>query len=457
MPLLPAKATGYAVCLPSLLISRDKRQSRPKIWLARHRIPLIFFTVVIPGPVKDSELTIRIFNHGVKALHTLIEKAGWTIREQTYNASDIGPETLFAIDVAAHDMKQALIELEHSHPLGRLWDFDRLTAEGELLSRSDFALSTCRCLVCKRPAVKCARGKTHPLPGLLSHMEAFCGMSISSYITETPLLSPQCIARYCDLAWRAILTEVNLSPKPGLVDRYNCGAYKDMVLEDFHRSVAAIRSWLPRFVGFGACSADLPEVDVMTGLRPLEIACETAMLRATAGVNTHKGSIFSLGLRCAAIGRLHQQQQPVTAENLCHTAAAFCRGLTERELRRNNRQQTAVQRFYHQLGLTGACGEAEAGYPLVLRYALPHYQTLLAQGIDQELALLDTLQLLMACNGGYQRCRTRRRRRALLVAATGKNTVKQRRHTPTCRSHSSSLLQSVMRRPQFESGAVLIY
>jgi len=224
-------------------------------------------------------------------------------------------------------------------------------------------------------------------------------MLISSYITETALLSPQRIARYCDLAWRAMLTEVNLSPKPGLVDRYNCGAHKDMALEDFHRSAAAIRGWLPRFVEFGACSAGLPEVDVMTGLRPLGIACEAAMLRATAGVNTHKGSIFSLGLLCAAIGRLHQQQRPVTAENLCHMAAAFCRGLTERELRRNNRQQTAGQRLYRQLGLTGARGEAEAGYPLVLRHALPHYQTLLAQGIDQELALLDTLLLLMACNG----------------------------------------------------------
>ncbi|EDV6176154.1 triphosphoribosyl-dephospho-CoA synthase, partial [Salmonella enterica subsp. enterica serovar Mbandaka] len=29
---------------------------------------------------------------------------------------------------------------------------------------------------------------------------------------------------WADLAWRAMLTEVNLSPKPGLVDRLNCGA-----------------------------------------------------------------------------------------------------------------------------------------------------------------------------------------------------------------------------------------
>ncbi|XPE49518.1 triphosphoribosyl-dephospho-CoA synthase [Shigella flexneri] len=36
--------------------------------------------------------------------------------------------------------------------------------------------------------------------------------------------------------------------------------------------------------------------------------------------------------------------------------------------------------MYQQLGLTGARGEAEAGYPLVLNHALPHYLTLLNQG-----------------------------------------------------------------------------
>ena len=59
--------------------------------------------------------------------------------------------------------------------------------------------------------------------------------------------------------------------------------------------------------------------------------------------------------------------------------------------------------MYQQLGLTGARGEAEAGYPLVINHALPHYLTLLDQGLDPELALLDTLLLLMAINGRYQR------------------------------------------------------
>lgn len=216
---------------------------------------------------------------------------------------------------------------------------------------------------------------------------------------ETTALPRTLFDAYAHLAWRAMLTEVNLSPKPGLVDRLNCGAHKDMALADFHRSALAIQGWLPRFIEYGACCAQLPADSVLSGLRPLGMACEADMFRATAGVNTHKGSIFSLGLLCAAIGRLHQLQRPITPETICAAAASFCRGLTTRELRNNNHQKTAGQRLYFQLGLTGARGEAEAGYPLVIRHALPHYRTLLATGRDPELALLDTLLVLIALNG----------------------------------------------------------
>lgn len=206
------------------------------------------------------------------------------------------------------------------------------------------------------------------------------------------------VTHYSELAFRALLAEVNLTPKPGLVDRQNCGAHKDMALEDFYRSADAIHPFLPRFIQMGAATASQPECEVLKSLRPIGIACEAAMFRATAGVNTHKGSIFSLGLLCAAIGRLQQQQRMTTPVAICETVAAFCGGITERELQVNNSQQTAGQRLFRQAGLTGARGEAEAGYPLVLKMALPHYRTLLAQGCDPELALLDTLLVLMAHN-----------------------------------------------------------
>lgn len=117
-------------------------------------------------------------------------------------------------------------------------------------------------------------------------------LPIPAMPVETTALPATLFEAYGHLAWRAMLTEVNLSPKPGLVDRLNCGAHKDMSLTDFHRSALAIQAWLPRFIEFGACCAQLPAHEVLNGLRPLGMACEADMFRATAGVNTHKGSIF---------------------------------------------------------------------------------------------------------------------------------------------------------------------
>ena len=82
-------------------------------------------------------------------------------------------------------------------------------------------------------------------------------MSMPATSTKTTKLATSLIDEYALLGWRAMLTEVNLSPKPGLVDRINCGAHKDMALEDFHRSALAIQGWLPRFIEFGACSAEM--------------------------------------------------------------------------------------------------------------------------------------------------------------------------------------------------------
>lgn len=124
------------------------------------------------SPIKDSEVTRRIFNHGVTALRALAAKQGWQIQEQAALVSASGPEGMLSIAAPARDLKLATIELEHSHPLGRLWDIDILTPEGEILSRRDYSLPPRRCLLCEQSAAVCARGKTHQLTDLLNRMEA---------------------------------------------------------------------------------------------------------------------------------------------------------------------------------------------------------------------------------------------------------------------------------------------
>jgi triphosphoribosyl-dephospho-CoA synthase len=220
-----------------------------------------------------------------------------------------------------------------------------------------------------------------------------------------PLLPP-CAIRACPLsteqigqfAYQALLAEVRLTPKPGLVDQRNTGAHRDMDLGTFERSADAIAPWLPRFVTEGREHAWAPAHTFLSLIRPAGVLCERAMFEATAGINTHKGSIFSLGLLCAVIGRLQTKGEPVCTEWICREAAAVCHDLVEQELECEHNPQTAGERLFRELGLTGARGEAASGYVTVRRHALPVLRLMRQAGADEETALMQATLLLLAFN-----------------------------------------------------------
>jgi hypothetical protein len=126
---------------------------------------------------------------------------------------------------------------------------------------------------------------------------------------------------------RALLTEVRLTPKPGLVDIRNAGAHRDMDLASFEASTAAVAPWMEKFFIMGHDTANITPEQVLTMLRPVGMACETDMLEATGGVNTHRGAIFAFGLLSAAAGRLVARGEPVEQHRVCDQVARFCRGL----------------------------------------------------------------------------------------------------------------------------------
>ncbi|MTC75990.1 triphosphoribosyl-dephospho-CoA synthase CitG [Providencia zhijiangensis] len=216
-------------------------------------------------------------------------------------------------------------------------------------------------------------------------------------ISQERTLNDDVVNHYSQLAWQAMLAEVNLTPKPGLVDKCNTGAHKDMALTDFHLSANAIAKFFPLFLHAGYEHYQLPINQLLRQIRGIGIDCEKAMFRATQGVNTHKGSIFSLGLVLTAVGRLFGLQQRVTPSAISQVVSGMCQGLTA-ELQQPAEHPTAGQRLFQEYGFTGARGEAEQGYQLVIAHALPHYLKQLAEGKQADIALLDTLIFLMSLN-----------------------------------------------------------
>ncbi len=117
----------------------------------------------------------------------------------------------------------------------------------------------------------------------------------------------RCLARF---AVRALYFEVKSHPKPGLVSFVCPGGHQDMHGELFYRSLFSLRHYFYTLVRQDAVSRDFQ------GLKALGIQAEEQMLRATGGVNTHRGALFALGLVSVSVARLAMKNPRFTPLDL---------------------------------------------------------------------------------------------------------------------------------------------
>ena len=199
------------------------------------------------------------------------------------------------------------------------------------------------------------------------------------------------------LALQAMLFEVSATPKPGLVDRNNCGAHKDMDFFTFMSSAAALRSSFDEFANAGFMySGELGHL--LEVLRPIGIAAEQRMFKLTKGVNTHKGMIFSLGVLVAVAGYLKGYGEQLTKDKLCDAVAVVCHDITKRDYAKlkDKAELTKGEAMYLKYGVTGVRGELEKGFPSVRTISLPIYEKLCEKGYSVNDALVGALLALLA-------------------------------------------------------------
>lgn len=115
-----------------------------------------------------------------------------------------------------------------------------------------------------------------------------------------PTTLPYIIAR---LATQALQAELDTTPKPGLVDKDNNGAHRDMDYALMQRSIDTLHPYFVKLALLG-CADALP---THASIRDIGIEAEKAMLSATNGVNTHKGALFSMGL--AVVAAAHEERK----------------------------------------------------------------------------------------------------------------------------------------------------
>jgi triphosphoribosyl-dephospho-CoA synthase len=345
-----------------LLEARDARAERVRRALAAGRGPVLALSANLPGPDKFRPGTARLLEHALEALRAAIGLEGVS------RASDRAGLFLLAVTRAdPATAKRAALALETAAPAGRLLDLDVYAPDGRQADRASLGLPPRACLVCGEPAVDCMRTGRHGAQELQDRAEAL----LEPWRPAPRVPAPEALAGRLALGARR---ELDLTPKPGLVDRLDRGSHPDLS----HAAMRASVDLLPLYYDdLLRCAREgRPLADsVQAGAR-----AEARMFQAV-GSNAHKGYIFLSGLTLMAAGG------PDLAEGIARTAAAFFAhfGATG--------THGAQARDRHGLG--GIRQEALQGLPAVFRHGLPRYREALDMGWAPERAGHDLMAMLM--------------------------------------------------------------
>ncbi len=188
-------------------------------------------------------------------------------------------------------------------------------------------------------------------------------------------------------ALAALREELSTEPKPGLVSPSGAGAHADMDARTFVASLRALRGFFADAAAAGA--ADEP----FEALRALGVEAEARMLRATCGVNTHRGAIFSLGLLAAAAGWLAARGRSCAGDALGEVVRErYGDGVLR--LPPAPGSHGAAARIAHRV--PAAREEAALGFPHVFEVGLPALEASLRRGATRNAARVQALLALVA-------------------------------------------------------------
>lgn len=166
-----------------------------------------------------------------------------------------------------------------------------------------------------------------------------------------------------EIAVQSLLDEVNLTPKPGLVDQLDSGAHDDMSLDQMRASANSLEE---TFLDIATISYDRkPSQDLREEIAAIGRNGEKRMYEVTNGVNTHKGAIWAIGLLVSAFstgaGKLN-------IDEILNTAGKIAR-FPDRY--NPNTSITNGNRVKKKFRVDGAKEQAEQGFPHIRQYSIP--------------------------------------------------------------------------------------
>ena len=188
----------------------------------------------------------------------------------------------------------------------------------------------------------------------------------------------------------ALMQELEAYPKPGLVSPRDSGAHADM---DHALMCRSTQSLLQPFVRIAAAGREARAFAAF--LIPLGLAAEQEMLRATGGINTHRGAIFTTGMLVAAMARADSTARLTTSNEIRSVLLETWGDALQAHAASDviGASHGAIVR--KTTGAGGARAEAARGFPGIFETGVPVYREALASGLDPNAARIQTLFALM--------------------------------------------------------------
>ena len=215
-------------------------------------------------------------------------------------------------------------------------------------------------------------------------------LALDPFVEPPPHVAaePRPIARTLSrLAVGCLIEEVDLTPKPGLVDTRGPGAHADLDIDVMHRSAKSLG---PCFEAMAvAAHGRRPGREIREKLAEIGREGERTMFAATGGVNTHKGAIWAMGLLTAGCVIATRPDDP---EEIARMAAEIARHPDGRMPTHETNGSRVTRRF----GVRGARGQAEEGFPHVVEIGLPALRAARTRGVSETSARLDALLAIMS-------------------------------------------------------------
>lgn len=157
-----------------ILESKENRFNKQEELIKKYPYSLICFTLNIPGPEKDNMLIRGIHKEGRKAIEDVLNRYNLQIYYKETRYTETGPEAFISVDTEATELKNHMVYIEDSHPLGRIFDIDVFDKKHNQISRVIIKKSLRKCLLCNDSAIECIRNNKHTYSELIKKIEEMC-------------------------------------------------------------------------------------------------------------------------------------------------------------------------------------------------------------------------------------------------------------------------------------------